>query len=213
MCLRAFRMYKSVHACNSSHVDVRWCSWVFPAEGRRARCSWTHSAHLPWVKWKVEVSNTARAAPEQQKALILKEWMKVGRWEGWTRQEEAREEKTMVIDTTMLSFIPVISETFIWSLVSISSCLLALAWVREPSFSSYQVWWWRGNFSNMILTMRTGEMGGKKEKYIVCFCTCTQNDAGPFLIVYTHAQHAQKQTGKGPTSTTFPLTEWVANGK
>lgn len=99
-----------------------------------------------------------------------------------------------------------IRETFIWSLVSISSRLLALARVREPSFSSSQVWWWRGNFSCMTLTMRTREMGGKREKYIVCFCTCTQNHTGPFLIVYTHTQCAQKQTGKGPTSTTFPLS-------
>lgn len=45
----------------------------------------------------------------------------------------------MAIDTVMLSFIPALSEAFIWSLVSISTRLLVLVWVREPSFSSSPV--------------------------------------------------------------------------
>lgn len=54
-----------------------------------------------------------------------------------------------MIDIMMLSFISAISEAFIWSLVSISTRLLVLLWVRELSFSSSVVLWWRGNFSYM----------------------------------------------------------------
>lgn len=46
-----------------------------------------------------------------------------------------------MIDIMMLSFISAISEAFIWSLVSISTRLLVLLWVRELSFSSSVVLW------------------------------------------------------------------------